>query len=105
MGHCDKHEIACVERIIATLLMSYAIYSSQTSKEVIRVRFYKNILCFLLPENNSQVVVPINKISSIEFFLLKQGSQIKSGCVTSRHDLQQEINSKILALGYVPIFY
>jgi hypothetical protein len=27
------------------------------------------------------------------------------GCVTSRHDLQQEINSKVLALGYVPILY
>jgi hypothetical protein len=48
-----------------------------------------------LPENDSQVAVPIHKISSIEIFLLKQGSQIKSGCVTSRYDLQQEINSKV----------
>jgi hypothetical protein len=69
------------------------------------VRFCKNILSFLLPENNSQVVVRIHKISSIELFLLKQGLLIKSGYVTSIHDLQQERNSKFLALGYVPIFY
>jgi hypothetical protein len=49
-------------------------------------------------------VVLIHKISSIELFLLKQGLQIKRGCVTSRHDLHK-INSKVLALGYVPIFY
>jgi hypothetical protein len=64
------------------------------------VWFCKNILSFLLPENNSQVAVSIHKISSIEFFLLKQGSQIKIRCVTSRHDVQKEINSKVLALGY-----
>jgi hypothetical protein len=69
------------------------------------VQFCKNILCFLLPKNNSQVVVPIHKISFIELFLLKQGSQIKSGCVTSIHDLQQKINSKVLALGNVSIIY
>jgi hypothetical protein len=58
------------------------------------VRFYKNILNFLFPKNNSQVAVSINKISSAELFLLKQGSQIESKSVTSRHDLQQEINSQ-----------
>jgi hypothetical protein len=51
-----------------------------------------NILSFLLPENNSHVAVPINKISSIELFLLKQGSQIESRSITGRHDLPQEIN-------------
>jgi hypothetical protein len=65
------------------------------------VRFYKNILSFLFPKNNSKVAVSINKISFIELFLLRQGSQIKSGSVTNRHDLQQEINNKVLALGYV----
>jgi hypothetical protein len=85
--------------------MSSAICSSRISRGVIRVRFCKNILYFLLPENNSQVTVPIHKISSIGLFILKQRSQIKSGCVTGRHDIQQEINSKVLALGYVSIFY
>jgi hypothetical protein len=37
-------------------------------------------------------MVPINKISSIGLFFLKQGSQIESESVTRRHDLQQEIN-------------
>jgi hypothetical protein len=69
------------------------------------VRFYKNILSFLFPENNSKVAVSINKISFIELFLLKQGPQIKSKSVTGKHDLQQKINDKILALTYVPIFY
>jgi hypothetical protein len=76
MGRCGKHETTYIERIITTLLMSSVIYSSRTSREVIRVRLCKNILYFLLAENNSQVAVPIYKISSIEFFLLKQGSQI-----------------------------
>jgi hypothetical protein len=77
------------------------IYSTLTNKEVLKVQFCKNILIFLLLENNSKVAVSINKISFIELFLLKQGSQIKSGSVTNRHDLQQEINNKVLALGYV----
>jgi hypothetical protein len=50
-GHCGKHETVYVEHIIAMLLMSSAICNSQTSREVIRVRFCKNILYFLLPEN------------------------------------------------------
>jgi hypothetical protein len=37
-------------------------------------------------------MVPINKISSIEFLLFKQRSQIVNGIVASRHDLQQKIN-------------
>jgi hypothetical protein len=105
MGRCGKHETAYIECIIVSLLMSSVIYNSSSSREVIRVRFCKNILSFLLPKNDSQVVLSIHRISSIEFFLLKQGLQIKSGFVTSRHDLQEEMNNKILALGYVPIFY
>jgi hypothetical protein len=77
-SHCGKHETAHVECIIASLLISSVVRSTQTIWEVLRVWFYKNILDFLLPENNSQVAIPINKISSIELFLLKQGSQIKS---------------------------
>jgi hypothetical protein len=105
MRYSSKHETAHVERIIASLLICSMICSTQTSREVLRVWLCKNIHSFLLLENNSQVAVPINKISSIELFLLKQGSQIKIGSATNIHDLQQEINSKILALGYVPIFY
>jgi hypothetical protein len=93
-GYCGKHETAYIECIITSLLMSSIICSTRTSREVIRIQFWKNIISFLLPENNSQVAVPIHKCSSIELFLLKLWSQIKSGCVTCRHDLQQEINSK-----------
>jgi hypothetical protein len=100
-GHCGKHETAQVECIIILLLISSMIYSTLTNKEVLKVQFCKNILIFLLLEKNSKVAVSINKISFIELFLLKQGSQIKSGSVTNRHDLQQEINNKVLALGYV----
>jgi hypothetical protein len=94
-GHCDKHEIVYIERIITSLLISSAICNTQTSREILRIWFYKNILSFLLSENNSQVAVPINKISPIELFLLKQGSQIESGSVTSRYNLQQEINMQV----------
>jgi hypothetical protein len=72
--------------------MSSMICNTQTSREVLKVWFCKNILSFLLQENNSHVAVPIHKISSIELFLLKQRSQIESRSVTSRHDLQQKIN-------------
>jgi hypothetical protein len=103
--HCSKHETTYIERKIASLLLSYAIYSTRTSSEVLRVRFCKNILDFLLPENNCQVALPIHRISSIELFLLKQGLQVKSGCATSRNHPQEEIKSIVLALSYVPIFY
>jgi hypothetical protein len=71
MRYYGKHETAYVECIITALLMSSVICSSRTSREAIRVWFYKNILCFLLPENNFEVAVLIYKIGSIEFFLLK----------------------------------
>jgi hypothetical protein len=49
--------------------MSSTIYSTRTNNEDLSVRFWKNILIFLLPENNSQVAVPIHKISFIDLLL------------------------------------
>jgi hypothetical protein len=73
-GHCCKHGTTYIECIIASLLMSSTICTTRASREVIRVWFCNNILSFLLPKNNSQVAVPIHKISSIDLFLLKQVS-------------------------------
>jgi hypothetical protein len=90
--HCGKHETTHIEHIITSLLISSVICGTRTNREVLRVHSCKNRLSFLLPENNSQVVIPIHKISSIEVFLLKQGSQTKSRSVTSGHDLHTKIN-------------
>jgi hypothetical protein len=59
-----------------------------TIREVIRILLLKNILLFLLPKNNSQVAVPINKVCLIQLLFLKNRSQIERGSVTGRHDLQ-----------------
>ena len=45
---------------------------------------------FLIPENDSQVAIPINKISSIELFFRKHRSQVKTGIVISSHNLQHK---------------
>jgi hypothetical protein len=41
MGHCGEYETAYIERIITMLLMSSAICSTRTSREVLRVRLWK----------------------------------------------------------------
>jgi hypothetical protein len=43
-GHCGKHETTYIERIITSLLFSSVIYNTRTSKEVIRIRFCKNLV-------------------------------------------------------------
>ena len=53
---------------------------------------------FLIPENDSQVVIPINEISSIELFFLKHRSQVKTGIVISSHNLQQKFKVSALSL-------
>ena len=89
-GHGGKHETVHVDGIIAVLLISSASRISGIIREVIRVWLLKNILLFLLPENNSQVVVPSNKVCPIQLFFVKNRSQIVSGIVTRRHDLQKK---------------
>jgi hypothetical protein len=91
-GHCGKHETTHIECIISSLLISSMICNIQTNRKVLRLWLYNDILSFLLPKNNSQIAVPIYKISFIKLFLLKQGSQIENRSVTSRHYLQTEIN-------------
>jgi hypothetical protein len=46
----------------------------------------QELLSYHLLENNPQVVVPNNKISSIEFLFAKHRSQIENEIVASRHD-------------------
>jgi len=58
--------------------------------KVIRVWLPKNILLFLIPENDTQVAVPINKISSIELFFFKNRSQVETGIIISSHDLEHK---------------
>jgi hypothetical protein len=87
-GHGVKHETANIEWIIAVLLISSMGCRNCTIGEVIRLLLLKNILLFLLHENNSQVGIPINKVCSIQLFFLKNRLQTESGSVTGRHDLQ-----------------
>jgi hypothetical protein len=52
-GHCGEQEIAYIECIITTVLISSVICSTQSSREVLRIRQGNNVLGFLLLENNS----------------------------------------------------
>ena len=70
------------------LLISSASYSICTIRELIRVWLPKNILFFLILENDSQIAVPINKISSIDLFFLKYRLQVETKIVISSHNLQ-----------------
>jgi len=64
--HASKHQALHIHSIICVLHISTIDTSVVLDiLRLIRVRRFKNILFLFLPENNSQVPVPINKISSI----------------------------------------
>ena len=67
-GHVGKHEANNIHRVIRVFLISTLISITCILCWLIMIESLKNILIFLLCENNSQVVVPINKDYSSEFF-------------------------------------
>jgi hypothetical protein len=87
-GHGGEHQTTDVKWVIAVLLISSAFSSICIVREIIRICLLKNILLFLLSENNSHFAVPINKVCSIQLLFLKNRSQIENGIVTGRHDLK-----------------
>ena len=64
--HASKHQALHIHIIISVLHISMIrIRIVRDILRLIRVRRIKNVLFLFLPENNSQVSVLINKISSI----------------------------------------
>jgi hypothetical protein len=77
-GHCGKYETAYVEHIIASLLISSAICSTQTSREVLRYSYERTYSIFSCLRTILMLQYQTIKFAPLSFSLSSKDRKLKA---------------------------